>query len=182
MKKALATLCLTLCGWSAGAQNATAADAADAATAAAAPDTAETKLTARINAFVDQWHDDAAHARPAYFDKIASDGVFIGTDKSELWHRDDFKVWAKPYFDSGKAWAFTVIKRHVYLSADRQYAWFDEQLHTQMGICQASGVIHQTAGGGLEIEHYQLSIAIPNPLAEQVVKTVKKFEAQADSK
>ena len=168
MKQAIAMFCLMLCSWGAVAQT--------------APAAADTTLIAQINAFVNQWHDDAAHARPAYFDKIASDGVYIGTDKSELWHRDDFKAWAKPYFDSGKAWAFTVIKRNVYLAADRQYAWFDEQLHTQMGICQASGVIHRTADGRLEIEHYQLSIAIPNPLADQVAKTVEKFEAQAGSK
>jgi len=170
MKQAIVVFCLMLCSWGAAAQTAPAAAPADSA------------LIAQINAFVNQWHDDAAHARPAYFDKIASDGIYIGTDKSELWRRDDFKVWAKPYFDSGKAWAFTVIKRNVYLSNDRQYAWFDEQLHTQMGICQASGVIHRTAAGGLEIEHYQLSIAIPNPLADQVTKTVQKFEAEADGR
>ena len=174
MRLAIVVFCLMLCSWGAAAQTAP----------AAAPSTgpADTALIAQINDFINQWHDDAAHARPAYFDKIARDGVYIGTDKSELWHRDDFKVWAKPYFDSGKAWAFTVIKRNVYLSGDRQYAWFDEQLHTQMGICQASGVIHRSAGGGLEIEHYQLSIAIPNPLADQVAKTVEKFEAQANPK
>src|SRR5471032_3271784 len=170
MKQAIVVFCLMLCSWGAAAQTAP----------AAAP--AYSALIAQINAFVNQWHDDAAHARSAYFDKIASDGIYIGTDKSELWRRDDFKVWAKPYFDSGKAWAFTVIKRNVYLSKDRQYAWFDEQLHTQMGICQASGVIHRTAAGGLEIEHYQLSIAIPNPLADQVTKTVQKFEAEADGR
>ncbi|MNY77809.1 hypothetical protein D3C86_2178370 [compost metagenome] len=47
-----------------------------------------------------------------------------------------------------------------------------------MGICQASGVIRHTAGG-FEIEHYQLSLAVPNPLMEQFTKAVKEFEAGA---
>jgi hypothetical protein len=51
-------------------------------TAACQAPSSDAEFTARINAFVDEWHDDAAHARPAYFDKIASDGIYIGTDKS----------------------------------------------------------------------------------------------------
>ena len=166
MSKLWVVLCLFLSSLSVDAQT----PAADAA------------YRQQINAFIDQWHDDAAHARPAYFDKIAKDGIYIGTDKSELWNRDAFKIWAKPYFDKGKAWAFTPLKRNVYWSPDHRYVWFDEQLQTQMGICQASGVIHQTSTGALEIEHYQLSIAIPNPLAEQVRQEVHAFETQADGK
>ena len=42
-------------------------------------------LTRQVNAFVDEWHDDAANARMAYFDKIAPDGVYISGDKSLIW-------------------------------------------------------------------------------------------------
>jgi hypothetical protein len=133
-------------------------------------------LRQQVNAFVDEWHDDAAHARPAYFDKMAKDGVYIGTDKTELWHRDAFKAWASKYFDRKSAWAFKATKRNVYFSPDKQFIWFDELLDTQMGVCQASGVIRRTASG-FEIEHYQLSMAVPNELASQVTKTIKEFEA-----
>ena len=51
----------------------------------------DAQLTKQVNAFVDAWHDDAANARMAYFDKIAPDGVYIGTDRTELWRRDAFK-------------------------------------------------------------------------------------------
>jgi len=51
-------------------------------TAACQDPVSDADLTARINAFVDEWHQDAAHARPAYFDTIAPDGIYIGTDKS----------------------------------------------------------------------------------------------------
>jgi hypothetical protein len=134
-------------------------------------------LKKQVNAFVDEWHDDAANARTAYFDKIARDGVYIGTDKTELWHKDDFKAWASKYFERKSAWTFKAIRRNVYTSADKHIIWFDELLDTQMGICQASGVIHRTATG-FEIEHYQLSIAVPNDVTTPVTKIIKEFEAR----
>ncbi|MES2299809.1 MAG: nuclear transport factor 2 family protein [Pseudomonadota bacterium] len=139
----------------------------------AAPDAA---MRERVGAFIDAWHDDAAHARPAYFDKMASDGVYIGTDKTELWQRDAFKLWAKPYFDRGAAWSFKATRRNIYFSPDRKFIWFDELLDTRMGVCQASGVVRATASG-FEIAHYQLSIAVPNEVADKVTASIKQFEA-----
>lgn len=138
---------------------------------------ADAAFKQQVNAFVDEWHDDAAHARMAFFDKIAKDGVYIGTDKTELWHKDEFKVWAKKYFERKSAWAFKPIRRNVYTTPDKHIIWFDELLDTQMGVCQASGVIHRTPTG-FEIEHYQLSIAVPNDAATPVGKIIKEFEAK----
>ena len=142
-------------------------------TAFAADDAA---LTRQVNAFVDAWHDDAANARPAYFDKIARDGVYIGTDKSELWRRDEFKQWAKPHFERKSAWSFKATRRNVYFSADKSIIWFDELLDTpNMGPCMASGVIRRTADG-FEIVHYQLSMAVPNEVAGKVTRLIGEFE------
>ena len=129
-----------------------------------------------IGAFLDEWHDDAAHSRMAYFDKIAPGGVYIGTDKTERWTRDEFKAWAKPIFARPSAWSFKAINRNIAFSRDRNFIWFDEQLATQMGVCQASGVIRRTERG-FEIEHYQLSLAVPNELVEQFTASIRKFEA-----
>jgi hypothetical protein len=142
---------------------------------------ADAALKQQVNAFVDEWHDDAAHARMAYFDKIAKDGVYIGTDKTELWHKDEFKAWAKKYFERKSAWAFKSIRRNVYTTPDRHIIWFDELLDTQMGVCQASGVIHRTPTG-FEIEHYQLSIAVPNDVSTPVTRMIKEFEAKPAAK
>ena len=131
-------------------------------------------IARKVNAFVDRWHDDAAHARPAYFDKIAADGIYIGTDKGERWHRDEFKAWAKPHFKRKSAWAFKALKRHVYASGG-DIIWFDELLDTQMGICQASGVLRRK-GDSFEIVHYQLSMAVPNEVGGQVTKLIRDFE------
>jgi len=138
--------------------------------------TADAAFVRTVNAFVDGWHDDAAHTRPAYFDKIAPNGVYIGTDKSEIWTRDQFKAWARPFWERGKAWSFTAQKRNVYHSPDRTYVWFDEQLTTQMGTCQASGVLRNT-GSGFLVEHYQLSLAVPNALNAGFAKAIAQYEA-----
>jgi hypothetical protein len=159
MKRLFIALCLFLASCAAWAQQ------------------ADPALARAVNAFVDEWHDDAAHARLAYFDKMAPDGVYIGTDKHELWHRDEFKQWAKKYFDRSSAWSFKAVRRNVYGSPDGSFIWFDEILDTpNMGPCMASGVIRKT-GKGFEILHYQLSFAIPNELAAQVTKLVKEQES-----
>ena len=149
--------------------------------AIAQPADVDAAYTKQINAFIDEWHDDAANARMAYFDKIAKNGVYIGTDKTELWNRDEFKAWAKRFFERKSAWNFHSTKRNVYLSPDKKFIWFDELLDTQMGPCQASGVIRKT-DKGFEIEHYQLSIAVPNDVADKVTKTIKEFEAKPEPK
>lgn len=133
-------------------------------------------LTRQVNAFVDAWHDDAANARMAYFDKIAKDGVYIGTDRTELWRRDEFKAWAKKYFERKSAWSFKATRRNVYASADGSLIWFDELLDTpNMGPCMASGVIRKTPKG-FEIVHYQLSMAVPNEVAGQVTRLIAEHE------
>jgi len=142
--------------------------AANAATDAA--------LTRDVNAFVDGWHDDAANTRMAYFDKIAKDGVYIGTDRTELWTRDEFKAWSKKYFDAKAAWTFKATRRNVYASADKSMIWFDELLDTKnMGQAMASGVLRKTKKG-FEIVHYQLSLAVPNEVNDQVVGIIAAHE------
>lgn len=146
--------------------------------AEADPDAA---LKQQVSAFIDLWHEDAANARPAFFDKIAKDGVYIGTDKHELWKRDEFKVWAKKAFERSTAWAFTPLRRNIYVSADKSVIWWDELLDTRMGPCRASGILHKV-GNGFEIDHYQLSIAVPNAISAKVISTIGDYEAPLGAK
>jgi len=136
-------------------------------------------LTRDVNAFLDGWHQDAANTRMSYFDKIAQDGVYIGTDRTEVWTRDEFRKWSKPYFDAKKAWTFKATKRNVYASNDKSLIWFDEQLHTEnLGPCVASGVIRKTRTG-FEIVHYQLAIAVPNDVVKPVTGIIAEHEKKA---
>jgi hypothetical protein len=45
-----------------------------------------------------------------------------------------------------------------------------------MGTCQASGVMHR-AGNSFEIDHYQLSIAVPNGISSKVISTISDYES-----
>ena len=69
-----------------------------------------------ISKLIDEWHKAAATANfEAYFGKMTSDAVFIGTDASENWQLEAFKTFSKPYFDKGKAWSFSAVERNIYL-------------------------------------------------------------------
>lgn len=128
----------------------------------------------KINSVLNLWHKAAATTNfDAYFSKMTSDAIFIGTDASENWDMASFKRFSKPYFDKGKAWSFTPLERHIFFNGDSTIAWFDELLDTQMELCRGSGVLELT-NQGWKIKHYVLSIAIPNENVKQVVKDKKK--------
>jgi len=128
----------------------------------------DSTLINSVDVFMDDWHKLASNADVAYFDKIANNGIYIGTDAIELWNRDEFVTWSEEYFENGKAWSFTATERNIYFSDDKRYAWFDELLNTQMGVCRASGVLKRK-GDTWQIEHYHLSVAIPNEKMEEVI-------------
>lgn len=129
-----------------------------------------------VNLVLDNWHAAAAQANfEDYFDQMAADGVFLGTDATENWQNEEFRSFSKPYFDKGKAWSFTNLERNIYISSEGDIAWFDELLDTQMGICRGSGVLKNTADGW-KIKHYVLSIAIPNENVSEITELKKEFD------
>jgi hypothetical protein len=121
-------------------------------------------LQEELNDQIDQWHEDASVANyKDYFGFIAEDGVFIGTDITERWTKEEFSDFSKPYFDSGKAWSFKSKERTIRFNKDKSIAWFDEVLDTWMGDCRASGILsHEDEEW--KLEHYQLSVTIDNDL------------------
>ena len=124
-----------------------------------------------INLVIDNWHQAAAEANfNLYFNAMTEDAIFIGTDATENWNKPAFIQFAKPYFDKGKAWSFTKLERNIYFSSDREMAWFDELLNTQMKICRGSGVLVVDKNGNWKIKHYVLSMTIPNDHTNEVVK------------
>ncbi len=106
---------------------------------------------------------------------MAADAIFIGTDPTENWNQEQFKAFAKPYFDKGKAWNFTAVERNIFFSNDGKIAWFDELLDTQMKICRGSGVLRKE-NNGWKIVHYVLSMTIPNDNVDEVVKIKTPFD------
>lgn len=129
-----------------------------------------------IITLLDKWHKDAAETNfESYFDAIANDGIFIGTDATENWNKKDFMSFSKPYFDKGKAWSFTSLERNLFFSEDGKTAWFDELLNTQMKICRGSGVLVRI-NNEWKIKHYVLSMTIPNDNSSDVIKTKSTIE------
>lgn len=138
--------------------------------------TAQEKIKMQINITLNGWHKAAAEADfKNYFDILTEDAVFIGTDATEYWSKTDFQAYAKPYFEKGKAWGFTPLKRHIYFSEDRKTAWFDELLDTQMKICRGSGVL-VFINNQWKIKHYVLSMSIPNNNTDEVIKIKTPIE------
>lgn len=128
----------------------------------------------QISKIVDDWHLAAGRADfDAYFALMTDDAVFIGTDATENWQRDEFMSFSKPYFDKGKAWNFTSVERNIYVNDDANLAWFDELLDTQMKICRGSGILKKV-DGDWKVAHYVLSIAVPNDLVDRLVELKKE--------
>lgn len=127
-------------------------------------------LKTQLGILLDQWHRDAADARlEAYLGAMSGNAVFLGTDASEFWTKEQFRVFCKPYFDSKRTWSFHSIERHLYLSPDKNSAWFDELLYTQMGVCRGSGAFIRE-GGKWKISQYVLTTTVPNSLMKQVTR------------
>ncbi|SDX70022.1 SnoaL-like domain-containing protein [Lutibacter oricola] len=126
---------------------------------------------------LDKWHENAAKADyEAYFNGMTTDGVFIGTDVTENWTIDEFKSFSKPHFDKGKAWSFKAVDRNIYIYENNELAWFDEVLDTWMGVCRGSGVVKKV-NSQWKIQHYVLSLTIPNDNINNVIKINKKKDS-----
>lgn len=131
---------------------------------------------ADINKFMDDWHLAAARAdADAFFGAMSEDGIYIGTDQTERWLRDEIREWSKKYFERKSAWDFKPLERQVHLSEDGQYAWFNETLDTWMGICRGSGILAKT-GDGWKIKQYHLSVTIDNDKIDGFLKLIGKKE------
>jgi len=130
----------------------------------------------KIHTVIDNWHKAAAMANfDNYFNALANNSIFIGTDATENWNKTDFQTYAKPYFDKGKAWHFKVLERHIYFNDTGKIAWFDELLDTQMKICRGSGVLSFENNKWL-IKHYVLSMTIPNDVSNEVIQIKSEIE------
>ena len=130
----------------------------------------------QINSLLDSWHKAAAEAKfDTYFSIMTDDAIYIGTDATENWNKTEFKAFAKPYFDKGTAWNFKPIQRNIYFSKDNKTAWFDELLDTWMKVCRGSGVLVKV-GNTWKIQHYVLSMTIPNDNTDAVIKIKAPIE------
>lgn len=126
----------------------------------------------KIGAVLDDWHAAAAAAdEKRYFAHMSESSVFMGTDATERWSKQEFQAYAHPHFAKGKAWSFTSSRRTINMGAN-SIAWFDEDLTTpNLGPARGSGVL-VLEGKVWKIEQYNLSVPIPNGIFDEVKKLI----------
>jgi hypothetical protein len=125
-----------------------------------------------IDSLINNWHLLASEADTAFFNFMDSDAIYIGTDATERWTKKEFKAFAIPYFEKGKAWDFKPIERKIYFSGDKNLAWFNETLNTWMGVCRSSGVLEKDNFGNWKLKHYHLSCTVPNEKVKQFIELI----------
>ena len=120
-----------------------------------------------IDALIDGLHRDAHQGNfKTYFGRYSSNAVFLGTDKTERWTIEEFKVYAKPAFEDGHGWTYEVIERNW--EGHGKTRWFDEILFNEkLGHCRGTGVV-KFSDGEWKIAHYALTMLIPNAIAADV--------------
>ena len=140
--------------------------------AAAAPDDFGRPIDAALDAF----HEAASRAdEGSYLGLFAPEGVFIGTAPGERWTVEEFRAFVRPYFSQGRGWTYTPRdgERHIGVSEDGAFAWFDEVLdNAKYGECRGSGVLRRI-DGAWRIVQYELVIPIPNEIAPEVVEMIR---------
>lgn len=133
-----------------------------------------------LDTLLNNWHKAAEEADfKLYFSYFSEDARFIGTDASENWTIPEFKSYAKASFQEAPAWKFTPVQRNLEISKEGNLAWFDELLtSSHLGICRGSGVL-VLENESWKIQHYVLSMIIPNELARDVAKQKQKADAES---
>ncbi len=127
-----------------------------------------------LNSVLDNWHKAAAAANlTAYFSCVTDDFVFLGTDPTERWNKEQFQAFCKPYFDQGKGWDFKSTERNWVFSSNKKIAWFDEKLDTWMEGCRGSGVMVKE-GKTWKLAYYNLTVLIENDKIKPFIELRKR--------
>lgn len=130
----------------------------------------EVILQADLNSIVEKWHLDASKPNfTSYFEVTTDNFVFLGTAPGERWDKNQFKQFAKPYFDAGKAWDFKSTNRRWIFSDNHKIAWFDEDLITWMNTCRGSGIMVRE-GKKWKLAYYNLTVLIENEKMPEFLK------------
>jgi hypothetical protein len=130
-----------------------------------------------VNTLLDTWHKAASDANfKEYFGVLDSTTVYIGTAAEEIWTKEQFANFSKPYFDKGKAGSFTTLERNIYMSESAEVVWFDELIATWMGTCRGSGVLEKKEDSW-KMKQYVRSVTIPNNDIQAVIDIKKRKDA-----
>jgi len=143
----------------------------------AAPLAGQDDSRASVSAVLDTLHEAASEADfDRYFSLYANEAVFLGTDATERWTREEFMDYARVPFDTGTGWTYHMLERHIAIAPGGRTAWFDERLENAgLGETRGSGVLVME-DGRWKIAQYNLTIPIPNEMALDVARTIRALE------
>ena len=127
----------------------------------------------KVKLVLSTWHLDASQGNyESYFDAMSDDSVFLGTDASERWTKEEFMGYAREPFSDGNGWTYTQVESHIALDADGNTAWVDEILKNEKyGILRGTSVLRKV-NDRWKIEHYSLTFLVPNEKAGEVVEVI----------
>ncbi len=153
------------------------------AASVAAAQERQASARAEIDALLTAWHRAAAAADArTYFGSMAPGAVFLGTDVTERWTKEEFEAWSAPYFLGTSAWVYSAVRRSISLSADGNTAWFDEDLASaSYWPCRGSGAVERI-DGAWKIRLYNLAFTIPNSVVSEIRPAVLKAFAEPGKK
>lgn len=130
------------------------------------------KQKIEADSVLNRWHVAASEADfETYFEILAEDGYFLGTDSSEVWDKPTFMDFSKPHFETAPAWDFTPLRRNWFCAETGDLLWFEETLDTWMGPCRGSGVM-VAKEGQWKLKQYNLSILVPNDQVPAYLKLI----------
>ena len=132
---------------------------------------------AEVSAVLDALHAAASEADfDPYFSLYAGEAVFLGTDATERWTREEFMDYTKGRFDTGTGWTYHMLERHIAIAPGGRTAWFDERLeNANLGETRGSGVLVME-DGGWKIAQYNLTIPIPNEMVREVAARIRALK------
>ena len=151
---------------------------AGAGTLAAQPTAVELeRARSDVSAVLDALHTMASEADfDGYFALYAREAVFLGTDATERWTREEFMDYTRARFDTGTGWTYHMLERHVSIAPDGRTAWFDERLDNEnLGETRGSGALVMEEGRW-KIAQYNLTIPIPNEIAREVAARIRALK------
>lgn len=140
-----------------------------------------------IENVLNTFHQAAADAnQDLYFSLLDEQAIFLGTDGSERWNKQEFAKFVTPYFSKGQGWLYQPGQRNITLVAknnsSEQIAFFDELLeNNNYGQCRGTGILRLTSSGW-KILQYNLSIPVPNGIASNVVEKIQSYQQNSLSK
>ena len=109
-----------------------------------------------------------------YINLFSEDAIFFGTDISERWSKNEFKLYVRSRFDTGTGWTYKPINRNIFISKNEKVAWFDEILFNEKyGEFRGTGVLI-IENGKWKISQYNLLLPIPNDFLQKYANEIKE--------